>query len=70
MGNEEGSKRRIGVKQVSRGFMGQQQRTQALEGRRDELRVECMILEDKLKAYQRSKRILTEQLSMAQHGCI
>jgi len=43
--------------------MGQQQRTQALEGRRDELRVECMILEDKLKAYQRSKRILTEQLS-------
>jgi len=34
MRNEEGPKRRIGSKQVPRGFMGQQQRTQALKGRK------------------------------------
>ena len=32
--NEEGPKRRMGLKQVLRGFMGQQQRTQALKGQK------------------------------------
>ena len=34
MRNEEGSKRRMGLKQVPRGFMGQQQRTQAQKGQK------------------------------------
>jgi len=61
IGNKEGLKGRIGSKQVLRGFVGQQQQAQASKDR--ERPVEGMILEDKLKAYQRSKRSLSEQLS-------
>jgi len=38
--------------------------------RRDESRMESMVLEDKLKACQRSKRSLTEQLSKIEENML